>query len=51
MKYLFTVLGIVVGWLVIIVIMPLTTTNQHLILYILAMINTFVLYLIGFKNN
>ncbi|MCW1949097.1 MAG: hypothetical protein KIH89_001465 [Candidatus Shapirobacteria bacterium] len=51
MKYLFTVLAIFLSWTVILIIMPLLDPSRHLFLYFLAIINTFVLYLIGFKNN
>lgn len=51
MKYLFTVLAIALSWMIIIIIMPLITSENHLLLYILAMVNTFVLYLIGFRSK
>ena len=51
MKYLFTVLAIIISWLVIIIIMPIVNDDKHFLLYSLAMINTFVLYLIGFRNK
>jgi len=51
MKYLFTVLAIALSWIIIIILMPLIDSDKHLFLYALAMINTFVLYLIGFRST
>lgn len=51
MRYLFTVLIIALSWVVITVLMPLVPESKHFILYVLAMANTLVLYLIGFRNN
>jgi len=51
MKYLFSVLGIVLSWVVIISIMPLVNADQRMFIYYLAIINTFVLYMIGFRNS
>ncbi len=51
MRYFFTVLAIALGWGVIVALMPLVSSNQHLLLYVLAMANTLVLYLIGFRST
>lgn len=50
MRYLFTFLIIALSWVVIVALMPLIPTEKHFVLYALAMINTVVLYLIGFRG-
>ncbi|MEI8068123.1 MAG: hypothetical protein WCG91_04240 [Candidatus Shapirobacteria bacterium] len=51
MKYLFTVILIALTWIIMIIIMPIVQKDHHIILYFLAIVNTFVLYLIGFRSS
>lgn len=50
MRYLFTVLIIILSWVVIVALMPLVPADKHFALYMLAMVNTVVLYFIGFRG-
>jgi hypothetical protein len=50
MRYLYTLLTIVLSWVMIIVLMTSIRPAQHFLLYIMGIINTLVLFTIGFKR-
>lgn len=50
MRYFYTLLTIILSWVMIIVLMTSVNASQHLILYIMGIINTLVLFSIGFKK-
>ena len=50
MRYFYTLLTIVLSWVMIIVLMSSVNSAQHFILYLMGIINTLVLFTIGFKR-
>jgi hypothetical protein len=50
MRYLYTLLTIVLSWVMIIILMTSIRASQHFVLYLMGVINTLVLFTIGFKR-
>lgn len=50
MRYFFTVAIIAVGWAMLAALLTFVDDSQHFGMYLLAMLNTFVMIIIGFRS-
>jgi len=50
MRYLYTLLTIVLSWVMIIILMTSIRPGQHFLLYLMGIVNTLVLFIIGFRR-
>lgn len=50
MRYFYTLLTIILSWVMIIVLMSAVKPQQHFLLYLMGIVNTLVLFTIGFKR-
>lgn len=51
MRYFFTFITVVLGWVVIALLMNQVDDDQHFTMYMLALVNTVVLFGIGFRKH
>lgn len=51
MRYFFTLVTIMLGWLMLGLLLSRVDSRDHFFVYLLAMINTVVLFIIGFRKK